>query len=327
MSSTELKNIILAGATGSIGAPILTALLAQPSFNTTILSRTNSTATFPAHVPVTRVSPAFTVAELTAAFTGQDAVIVALSAVPVTQDASEAGLQYRLIDAAVAAGVKRFIPSEFGANNLDVRARSVVPVYDSKGCMLEYLTRKAEASGGKFTFTSISCGSWIDWALSAPQSSNFLSIDVAARRATIYDSGTSRFSATLLPHTGLAVARALSPLHCAATANTQIFLSDFVASARSIVAALEKASGDTFAVEQRDSAPVLAALRQRFDQGDKAAGFELLVCSFAADVDLGYDFEGRYEIWNARLGLPTVTLDEVARQAVEVADRGASART
>ena len=89
----------------------------------------------------------------------KDAVVVALATGAVTND----DLAYKLIDAAVAAGVKRFVPSEFGANNLDPRARKLVPVYDNKGAMREYLSAKATASNGSFTWTSFSCGSWLDW--------------------------------------------------------------------------------------------------------------------------------------------------------------------
>lgn len=67
-------------------------------------------------------------------------------------------LAFKLIDAAIAAGVKRFIPSEFGANNLDPRARQLVPTYDIKGAILEYLQKKAEESNGSLTWASISCG-------------------------------------------------------------------------------------------------------------------------------------------------------------------------
>jgi len=136
---TVIRNVLIAGATGSVGTPILTALPAEPTFRVTILWRGTSSARFPPNVPVIKVSDDYTLSELTAAFKDQDAVISALSTTPVTRDEGTSGLAYRLIDAALAAGVKRFIPSEFGANNLDPRSRTLVPVYDRKGAMLEYL--------------------------------------------------------------------------------------------------------------------------------------------------------------------------------------------
>lgn len=310
--STTIKNVLIAGATGSVGLPILNALLEESSFNITILSRASSTATFPPNIPVIKVSDKYTVTELTSAFENQDAVIIALTTSAVSADGKD-GLAIRLIDAAVAAGVKRFIPSEFGANNLDPRARSLVSVYDLKGNMLEYLIAKAKESNGKLTWTSISCGSWLDWALDPVKSGNFLGIDIKARTATVYDSGNARFAITTSGNAGLAVARAL--VHADMTANKQVFLNDFTGTTREIVANLEKQIGGKFKVLQKDSAE---ALKEKLDGEDL---FPVLAMSFGADIDIGYDFEKEQEIWNVKLGLPQVTLDEVVKQAIELAQR------
>lgn len=313
---SAFKNIIIAGATGSVGAPILSALLAEPSFNVTILTRASSLANakFPSFVPVKRVSDAFTVEELTEAFKGQDAVVVALSTTPVSKDE----LAFHIIDAAVAAGVKRLVPSEFGANNLDPRARSLVPVYDLKGKMLEYLIARAEGSNGTLTWTSFSCGSWLDWGLNPAKSGNFLGIDVKNRKAIVWDSGLSRFTVTTSQNTGLAVAKAL--LNPELTANKQVFLSDFVTNSREIIASLEKQMGEKFAIEEKKSEPAIKELKEKFAAGDFNATYPLLALSFVADVDVGYDFEKEQEVWNGKLGLPKQTLDEVVKGAIELAN-------
>jgi hypothetical protein len=41
--------------------------------------------------------------------------------------------------------------------------------------------------------------------------------------------------------------------------------------------------------------------------------------SFVADVDVGYDFEKEREVWNEKLGLPKVGLDELVKGAIELA--------
>jgi nucleoside-diphosphate-sugar epimerase len=315
--SNPIKNVLIAGATGSVGAPILASLLAEPSFTVTVLSRASSSASFPSHVPVIKISDAYTTSELTSAFKGQDAVVIALTTSSVTADGKD-GLAIRLIDAAAAAGVKRFIPSEFGANNLDKRARDLVPVYDIKGAMLEYLIAKAKASNGTFTWTSISCGSWLDWALDPSKSGNFLGIDVKARTATVYDSGNRKFVITTSGNTGLAVARAL--MRPALTENKQVFLMDFETTTREIVGALEKETGEKFKVDEKESAPIIKASREKYDAGDFSAAFPLLAISFGGDVDAGYDFANEQEIWNDKLGLPKVGLDEVIKEAVELAN-------
>ncbi|KAI4644929.1 hypothetical protein J4E93_005727 [Alternaria ventricosa] len=152
--SSLIKNVIILGASGSVGAPILDALLAEPSFNVTIVSRASSSVSFPSHIPIIKISDAFTTEELTEAFKGQDTVVVALSTSPVTAG-GEDGLAFRLIDAALAARVERFIPSEFGANNLNPRARALVPTYDLKGEMLKYLINTRDEKHSKMTWSRI----------------------------------------------------------------------------------------------------------------------------------------------------------------------------
>lgn len=47
----------------------------------------------------------------------------------------------------------------------------------------------------------------------------------------------------------------------------------------------------------------------------------MLAISFGADVDVGYDFEAEQEVWNEKLDLPKVTLEEIVHDAVELAAR------
>lgn len=313
----SIKNVLIAGATGSVGATILEALMAEPSFKITILSRASSKASFPKDISVIKISDAYTVGELTSAFQNQDAIVVALTTSSVTKDGRD-GLAYRLIDAAVAAGVKRFIPSEFGTNNLDPRAH-VVPIYEIKGAMLEYLIAQAKASDGRLTWTSISCGSWLDWALNPAKSGNFFGVDVKARTGTVYDSGNARFAVTTSSNTGLAVVRSLK--YADQTANKQVFLADFMATANQVVESLERQSGQNFEVTRKDSGPELKLLREKYDAGDFNAAFAMLAITFGADVDVAYDFEKEQEVWNGRLGLPKVTLDEVVQEAIELTQK------
>jgi hypothetical protein len=140
--------------------------MAESSFNITILTRSSSAATFPSHLSTKRISDSFPLSELTDAFTGQDAVIVATNATAVTKPTTSASdlkddLPYRFIDAAIVAGVRRFIPSDFGLDNLNRRGREVSPVYEAKGKMTEYLMEKCQESG--MEWTCICCGTWVDW--------------------------------------------------------------------------------------------------------------------------------------------------------------------
>lgn len=79
--------------------------------------------------------------------------------------------------------------------------------------------------------------------------------------------------------------------------------------------------GSTFKITEKQSKPELKALRDKFDAGELNATFPILAISFVGDVDVGYDFEREQLVWNQKLGLPKVTLDEVVKEAVEFANR------
>jgi uncharacterized protein YbjT (DUF2867 family) len=89
----------------------------------------------------------------TLAFKGQDAVVNASTSFSVAE-------QHKFIDAAIAAGVKRYLPSEYRLDNNNPEAQELSPVFKDKGMVQQYL-RSKESSG--LTWTAIACGMWIGW--------------------------------------------------------------------------------------------------------------------------------------------------------------------
>ena len=66
-----------------------------------------------------------------------------------------------MIDAAVSAGVKRFIPSEFGSNTLNTKVVELFsPALDMKVDVLKYLK---EQEGRGLSWTGIATGPFFDW--------------------------------------------------------------------------------------------------------------------------------------------------------------------
>ena len=65
-----------------------------------------------------------------------------------------------LIDACVKAGVKRFIPGEFGSNSVPETARIAVPWFENKLNIVSHLKSK---EGDGLTWTSVICGAFFDW--------------------------------------------------------------------------------------------------------------------------------------------------------------------
>lgn len=138
-------------ASGSIGKIILDALVGAPQFKLTAVSRSSSDATFPAGVKVRKSD--FSESDLVSAFAGQDAVISVVGMGGFSD-------QKKFIDAAVSAGVKRFLPSEFSSNTLSPAVRKLLPLFEQKLEVLEYLKTK-ESSG--LTWTGVWTALLFDW--------------------------------------------------------------------------------------------------------------------------------------------------------------------
>lgn len=128
---------------------------------------------------------------LTAALQGIDGLVST-----VAQEAIES--QTVLIDAAIAAGVKRFIPSEYGSCTTSPKLETS-PIYGPMFKIRQYLQEKARA--GKLTWTVLACGAFLEFLFGGP----FL-LDFANHKAVLYDEGDNRISSTALPNIGKAIA-------------------------------------------------------------------------------------------------------------------------
>lgn len=93
------NKVAVAGATGNLGPSVVQELV-KAGFEVTTISKSGKTDGLPSAVKTIKVDYS-SQESLTSAFKGQDAVISLLP---------DHGAQDGLIDAAIAAGVKRFIP-------------------------------------------------------------------------------------------------------------------------------------------------------------------------------------------------------------------------
>ncbi|EIW85575.1 NAD(P)-binding protein [Coniophora puteana RWD-64-598 SS2] len=130
MSTTPFKKIALVGGGGAVGKPVLEALLATGTTEVTVLTRPDSTTSFPAHpnLEVERADP--TDINAVSVVLKKLGIEVLISAVGSAGTAS----QHALIDAAKQAGVRLFVPSEFGlptegVTNVHHLAKANVPIY------------------------------------------------------------------------------------------------------------------------------------------------------------------------------------------------------
>lgn len=130
----------------------------------TRVDATNSTPKFPDSLPVKKVDYGSFDA-LRDAFRGQDAVV------SVVGTAAVAVVQRTAIDAAVAAGVKRFVPSEFGIHTRKVRGSPIGSILAGKIGVVDYLEEVAQREEG-FSWTGLSTGLFFDWVCPSPSTSN-----------------------------------------------------------------------------------------------------------------------------------------------------------
>ena len=215
---SSIKTVAIAGASGSLGSVILERLLASGNFNVRALRRHGSKATFPAGVEVVDVD--FTsVDALTAALKGQDAVIVATASEAVQE-------QYPLIDAAVAAGVKRIIPSEFGSDLENEKARKL-PLLSGKAQVQGYIIEKAKTSG--LTYTVVYNNAFLDWGLE-----NGFLLQTADYNPVLLDGGNLPFSTTTLSTVADAVTAVLNKPN--ETRNRGVYIQDLVITQNQLLA-------------------------------------------------------------------------------------------
>jgi len=196
-------------ASGSLGGPVLNALVKSGKFNVTAVKRQSSSASFPDSVTV-RTADLSSVDSVTAAFEGQDAVVSTVGT---------AGLpgQGVLVEAAVAANVKRFLPSDFGSDIANPKT-GVLPVFKFKTATHKAL-REAAAAKPDFTYTLVCNNAFLDFGLQK----NLL-LNWKERKPKFFDGGKNVFSATTMDSVGQAVVGVLS--HPEETKNRFVYVKD-----------------------------------------------------------------------------------------------------
>ncbi|KAI1808705.1 NAD(P)-binding protein [Daldinia bambusicola] len=221
---TTITTVAIAGASGSLGAPVFEQLL-KTDFQLTVLTRKGSNHTWPSNVTVKEVDYN-SVDSLTEALQGQDAVVSTITSESV-------GLQSNLVDAAVKAGVKRFIPSDFGSNTFNEKAAKL-PCYIPKVQIRERLEKAAAESD--LTWTVVINGIFLDWVIRV----GFFA-DVKNRTIELPDGGNSLTSGTSLPTVGKAVVGVLK--NPEQTKNRPVYIQETAISLKQIEEILKKHVG------------------------------------------------------------------------------------
>jgi uncharacterized protein YbjT (DUF2867 family) len=294
--SVEVKTVMLIGAGGNVGAKVLPEFEGS-GFTVSVLSRKESSSTFPAGIKVVKAE--YTPEGLKEAFKGQDAVVSMVGSMVIEE-------QLKIADAALAAGVKWFFPSEFGSDLTNPEVVKEVPIFGGKVQVVKHL----QESQDKMHWTAVINGAFYDWCLQV----GFLDIDVPNKKAMLYDGGNSRFGTTTLASVGKTIVGALK--HPAETTNRYIYVASFVTTQNEVLATVEKQLGTKFEVTHISSADVLKSSRAKLDQGDFSAIAPLIKASLYSGRNLG-DYPANHKLANEVLGLPKETLEEETQKALK----------
>ncbi|KAJ0344560.1 hypothetical protein COL154_010084 [Colletotrichum chrysophilum] len=134
---SSIKNVAVVGASGSIGSYAVPALLAA-NFVVTIVTHSSKGKRFPPQVKVAVTD--FSPQSLQQALSGQDAVLCVLGHAVLDRQAN-------VIHAAEKAGVKSFIPSDFGIPKGPNDVPEYRAILGKKAQALDLLKEKAEKNG------------------------------------------------------------------------------------------------------------------------------------------------------------------------------------
>ncbi|KAH0565101.1 hypothetical protein GP486_001501 [Trichoglossum hirsutum] len=219
--------------------------------------------------------------------------------------------QRKIIDAAAKAGVKRFLPSEYGTNTANAEILKVSKFSASKADVTEYL-KQTNATNPGLTWTSVIVGPFFDWNIK----SGSLGFGISSGTATIFDGGDKRFSTTNLATIGRAVASVLA--HPAETANKHVYVSSFNTTQNEILSSLEKATQKTWTIKQRTTKEAMATGAEKLASGDRS-GFYDMVLGITYGDGYGTDFakDTTDGLSNELLALPKEELDVVIKEIVE----------
>jgi putative NADH-flavin reductase len=300
-----IEKVTLVGANGNLGAKILDALVGAKTFQVTVLVRKSSSSRPPRDtVRLVQVGDDFPFDQLKTALQGQDAVVACFS----LKDPEQ---HIRLLEASVAAGVRRFLPADWGScDSASPRTQELVKLYSDKARVQRRAEELAREHVG-FTWTSIVCGHFFDWGLH----DGFMHVDIPRRRAEYLDQGTYRASASTLHRVAEAAVRVLE--RDEVTGNRVIYVQSFCVTQAEVVAALERVTGKSWSVSHLDSAAFLEEQKEALASGSKMAVEELVF--YLGTVDANW--EERDGFGMKLLGLDDEDLDVVIARVVSEEER------
>ncbi|KAF7539018.1 hypothetical protein G7054_g2470 [Neopestalotiopsis clavispora] len=258
---SAVQKVAIFGAAGNFGAPITSALLLA-GYQVTAISRPESSSTFPPNVSFIKTE--YTLERLTEALAGQDAAVCVVGPGGLSSHVA-------MIDAALAAGVKRFIINDFGWGPDFEGEPEFREIKERRLVAWDHAMKLATSNPG-FTWTGVTIGNPIDWALPKFETMGF---NLKQQSAVIYDQGTEEFTGTTLEGIGQSVVGIFQNLE--ATANRFVKVRSIQTGQRALLAAFQESTGKDWQVRNSTTAELLESGRRKHQAGTAGWVLDLLV--------------------------------------------------
>ncbi|KAK0937999.1 hypothetical protein LTR29_010447 [Friedmanniomyces endolithicus] len=318
--TNHIHKVAVVGASGQVGSTILKHLLeSTQDFKVTVVTRTDSTATFPSNPKVTVKKGSYTDGPfLQDAFKDQDVVIFALHFMA-------QGAQIGMIDEAAKAGVKWIVPNEYAGDGMNKAMAEGVPVFVPKKQAREHIDELSKTHEG-LKWIGVATNPFFEPFLI--KSAKIFGIDPESHTATIYPDGGA-FNSSTMDRIGLAVTRMLSlPIsdHSDSRASLQhyannfLYVSSFCVTQKQILQAFQKAKGESEADWKVSQEKTIKQWVQECQEGLKAgnmqAGWGLTMCYYMGD-GMGGNYQEKAEKDQKILGLQEESFEEAVKRALK----------
>lgn len=292
-------------ASGTIGRPILKRLLESNHFDEVrVLTRADSQNEFPPGAIVKKVDYNST-SSLEDALRGVDGLVSAMAFEVID-------MQEKLVDAAVAAGVRRMIPAEYGNDTLNPKL-ATMPIYQPKIAIRQWCERKSADTEGRFTWTVVMNASFLgpDWTL------DFI-VDMTHRKCDIKDGGDVLFCAATYEDIATAVLGIFT--HPEETANRPVKISSIDTTQNELLMmAQELRPEDKWEITHSNTEDLERIGRERWAKGDRSfeAQGMMINRAFLGKGWGGYFPEKDNELLGIK-GLDKQSLKDIIRRALVV---------
>lgn len=278
---TAYNKIAVAGATGTLGPCIVNALV-DAGFSVTALSRTGRTNTQDRGTNKATGSLPSAVKSVQVDYSSEDSLVKALTGYDaVICNITSHETEPLLIDAAIKAGVKRFIPAEFGSNVSGNAKNAALPVFkSSKAVTQKYLKERED----KISYTLVVNGFFLDWGIEAG-----ILINKGDRPVKVFDGGKGKHSLSTRADIGKAVVGILR--HPEETKNRAVYIQSTAISQNELLEIAKKVKpGFEPQVQHMATEQTLKDSYAAMEKGDMSVMLNFILISCFADDGHGNDW-------------------------------------